>query len=104
MNISGLSGLRATQTQLDVTGNNIANALTPGFQQKTVNLQDIASGGVKVSSITPYVPNSTEGLENNVDLATQIVNLKQEELMYSFNAKTIKAQSDTLGKLLDIMA
>lgn len=104
MSMSGISGLRATQTQLDVTSNNIANAMTPGFQQKTANLQDIASGGVKVASITPSVPNSVEGLENNVDLATQMVNLKQEEIMYSFNAKTIKTQSDTLGKLLDIMA
>ena len=34
---SGISGLRANQTMLDVTGNNIANANTVGFKASTTS-------------------------------------------------------------------
>lgn len=37
---SGISGLRANQTMLDVTGNNIANANTVGFKASSVVFQD----------------------------------------------------------------
>jgi flagellar hook protein FlgE len=40
---AGISGLRANQTMLDVTGNNIANANTIGFKGSTVVFQDTLS-------------------------------------------------------------
>ena len=40
---SAISGLRANQTMLDVTGNNIANANTVGFKASTVVFQDTLS-------------------------------------------------------------
>ncbi len=40
---SGISGLRANQTMLDVTGNNIANANTVGFKSSTTVFQDTLS-------------------------------------------------------------
>jgi flagellar hook protein FlgE len=40
---AGISGLRANQTMLDVTGNNIANANTTGFKASTVIFQDTLS-------------------------------------------------------------
>jgi flagellar hook protein FlgE len=40
---SGISGLRANQTMLDVTGNNIANANTVGFKANTTVFQDTLS-------------------------------------------------------------
>jgi flagellar hook protein FlgE len=40
---SAISGLRANQTMLDVTGNNIANANTAGFKSSTVVFQDTLS-------------------------------------------------------------
>jgi flagellar hook protein FlgE len=40
---SGISGLRANQTMLDVTGNNIANANTVGFKASTTVFQDTLS-------------------------------------------------------------
>lgn len=104
MNInSALSGLRASQMQLNVTGNNIANASTPNFQEKTALLQDNSNGGVSVSAITPVVDNSTL-VENNVNLASQMVNLKIQELAYNMNAKTIKAQNEMIGTLINTMA
>lgn len=40
---SGISGLRAHQTMLDVTGNNIANVNTVGFKSSQVQFQDTLS-------------------------------------------------------------
>ena len=40
---SGISGLRAHQTMLDVTGSNIANVNTVGFKSSTVQFQDTLS-------------------------------------------------------------
>ena len=40
---SGISGLRAHQTMLDVTGNNIANVNTTGFKSSSAQFQDTLS-------------------------------------------------------------
>jgi flagellar hook protein FlgE len=40
---SGISGLRAHQTMLDVTGNNIANVNTTGFKSSSTQFQDTLS-------------------------------------------------------------
>ena len=40
---AGISGLRANQTMLDVTGNNIANANTAGFKSSSTVFQDTLS-------------------------------------------------------------
>ena len=40
---SGISGLRAHQTMLDVTGNNIANVNTTGFKSSQTQFQDTLS-------------------------------------------------------------
>ncbi|WP_062204819.1 flagellar hook protein FlgE [Demequina salsinemoris] len=40
---AGISGLRAHQTMLDVTGNNIANVNTAGFKSSSVQFQDTLS-------------------------------------------------------------
>jgi flagellar hook protein FlgE len=40
---AGISGLRANQTMLDVTGNNIANANTVGYKSSTTVFQDTLS-------------------------------------------------------------
>ena len=40
---SGISGLRAHQTMLDVTGNNIANVNTAGFKSSQTQFQDTLS-------------------------------------------------------------
>ena len=40
---SGISGLRAHQTMLDVTGNNIANVNTTGFKASSTQFQDTLS-------------------------------------------------------------
>ncbi len=54
--LSGLSGLRASQTAISVVSQNIANVNTPGYVRAEVNytplMQPGSSGGVKIESIT----------------------------------------------------
>lgn len=40
---SGISGLKAQQTKLDVVGNNIANANTTAFKSQSIRFQDMLS-------------------------------------------------------------
>lgn len=50
--LSGLSGLRAAQTGLSVTSNNITNANTPGYVRAELNLAPRASvGGVDIAGV-----------------------------------------------------
>ncbi|MEO0501301.1 MAG: flagellar basal body protein, partial [Pseudomonadota bacterium] len=43
----GVSGLRAAQVQLEVTGSNIANVDTPGFARRSAIQTSISSGGAR---------------------------------------------------------
>jgi flagellar hook protein FlgE len=87
---SGISGLRAEQTMLDVTGNNIANVNTVGFKSSSVQFEDTLSQtlsaaglptaqkgginpnqvglGVKIGSIaTSLVQGAQQTTGNNMD-------------------------------------
>lgn len=50
---TGLSGLRAASADLDVTGNNIANASTVGFKGSRVQFGDLYSNGFLSSGSSP---------------------------------------------------
>lgn len=78
----GLSGLRASQVDLDVTGNNIANASTVGFKGSKAQFGDLYSsgflssgqmsvgGGVKVQDIKQsFGQGSISGTQNGLDMA-----------------------------------
>jgi flagellar hook protein FlgE len=45
---TGLSGLEAASTQIDVSANNVANVGTSGFQAQDVGFEDIYAGAVAV--------------------------------------------------------
>src|SRR5690606_20523573 len=77
-----LTGLRAANTDLSVTGNNIANASTTGFKQSRAEFGDIysssflstgsarAGDGVRVQSISQQFSQGAISLtENGLDLA-----------------------------------
>jgi len=50
---TGLSGLRAASVDLDVTGNNIANASTVGFKSSKVQFGDLYANGFLSSGTNP---------------------------------------------------
>ncbi len=61
---NAVSGLNASTRRAEITSNNIANALTPGYTKKSVNLAskilDGAGAGVRIASVDrPYVGDIT---------------------------------------------
>ncbi|MCK7544659.1 flagellar hook protein FlgE [Marinobacter bryozoorum] len=78
----GLSGLRASQVDLDVTGNNIANASTVGFKGSKAQFGDLYSSGflsagrttvgsgVKTQDVKQgFAQGSISGTQNALDMA-----------------------------------
>ncbi|MGL4269048.1 MAG: flagellar hook-associated protein FlgK [Plesiomonas sp.] len=47
----GMSGLRASQSWLNVTSSNIAHVSTPGFSRRTLDVGALADGGVSVNGM-----------------------------------------------------
>ncbi len=109
---SALSGLQAFGTRLQSNSNNIANANTNGFKKTVVTNASAAPQGVKAhvnSSSTPGTSvfqetnSGTELVElSNVDLATELVDMNQNSIMYKANLKTIESVNDMTGALLDL--
>ena len=59
---SGVSGLRAHQTMLDVVGNNIANVNTTGFKASSVEFEDTLSQALKAAGATAIDAIATHAL------------------------------------------
>jgi flagellar hook protein FlgE len=79
---TALSGLNAAQTELNVTGNNIANANTNGFKQSRAEFADVYASsfqgvgattpgsGVEVSNVAQqFTQGNVDFTNNNLDLA-----------------------------------
>lgn len=67
---SGISGLRANQTMLDVTGNNIANANTVGFKSSSTVFQDTLSQVLRGAGAANGTTGGTNALQ--VGLGVQV--------------------------------
>jgi flagellar hook protein FlgE len=109
---TALSGLKAFSTKLQSNSNNIANANTDGFKKSMVQNSAVAPQGVKAQTekVSPPGPDifqqTDTGMEltelSNVDLATELVNMKLNSTMYKANLKTIESVDDMTATLLDI--
>jgi len=91
-----LSGMNAATLRLDVSANNIANAVTPVFRRQQVVQQAQAGGGVAASV--------TQAETAGSDLPADIV--QQMTALYSFkaNLRSVQVEHDVLGTLLDLKA
>ncbi|RAN78759.1 flagellar hook protein [Bacillus sp. SRB_336] len=67
---SGISGLRAHQTMLDVTGNNIANVNTAGYKGSSVQFQDTLSEVARSGSAAQAATGGTNAAQ--VGLGVQV--------------------------------
>ena len=88
------SGLQAAQTQINVAANNIANENTPGYQTQTVDLVDIATGGVE---------GTIEQTNRPANPTADIAKLKQASFMYDANAMVVQVASQMYGSLLNVL-
>ena len=83
----GVSALQVSQQLIDLTGQNIANASTPGYHRQVANLAGIETGnhigdGVTITGINRQISSPLEtALLNNTyesqDVTTQLNNLQQ---------------------------
>jgi flagellar hook protein FlgE len=95
---SAISGLRANQTMLDVTGNNIANANTVGYKSSNVLFQDTLSQMLTAGS----APNANRGGTNpiQVGLGVQVggtmTNFGQGIAQATGKAENLMIQGDGL--------
>jgi flagellar hook protein FlgE len=65
---AGVSGLKAHQTMLDVSGNNLANVSTTGFKSSRVTFSDLLSQTIRVAS----QPTGTVGGTNPMQLGSGV--------------------------------
>lgn len=111
---NSLSALSAYGKKMDVTANNIANALTDEFKKSRVTMEEGNPSGVKAvidrvetqgfpkESIKDGEPVTVEA--SNVDLNEELPEMSITRTAYSANLKTLKAQNDMMGSLLDIFS
>lgn len=111
MSISSLnianSSLQAYSKALDISGNNIANASTNGFQAKQAQFQEQATGGVTVNiSNQSQLLNSTiedaNATPSSTDLANELVQSLEYKTGFLISAKLIQATDERIGTLIDI--
>lgn len=93
---SGISGLRANQTMLDVTGNNIANANTVGFKSTTTVFQDTLSQVMRGAGAASGTTGGTNPLQ--VGLGVQVAatrgNFNQGSAQSTGGATDLMIQGD----------
>ena len=89
---SGISGLRAHQTMLDVTGNNIANVNTAGFKASSTQFQDTLSQLTQGAS----APQGESGGSNPAQIG---LGVRVAAVTTSFT----QGSAQTTGKATDMM-
>jgi flagellar hook protein FlgE len=111
---NSLSALNAYSKKMDVTANNIANALTDGFKKSRVTMEEGSPSGVKAvvdrvetrgfpkESIKDGKTVTVES--SNVDLSEELPEMVITQTAYGANLKTQKAQNDMMGSLLDMFS
>jgi flagellar hook protein FlgE len=89
---SGVSGLRAHQTMLDVVGNNIANVNTIGFKASSVEFEDTLSQALKAAG----APQGAQGGTNpaQVGLGVEVA---------AINTSFTQGPAETTGVSTDLM-
>lgn len=93
---TGLSGMHAAQVRLGVSAHNVANTQTEGFRRQQVVAQAAPSGGVVTQLSTATVPGD--------ELATDLVDQRLAQHLFTANLRTVQTADRLLGSLLDAVA
>lgn len=95
-----VSGLQAQTTRLSATANNVANALTPGYDRAVTSLSTRPTGGVS-ASVSPSDEAALPG-SSNVDLASEMLDAIGAELAFKANASVFETGADLWDVLMTI--
>lgn len=96
------SGLQANARKAENAANNIANVSTEGYKATRVSLSTVTSGGGATSGTA--VEAQLIGTDQNVDMTSEIVMLKEAELAYRANASVIRTADEIAKETLRINA
>ena len=88
-----LSGMQATQTQLEAAAHNIANLATPGFHREKVDLSPQPGGGVSAA----ITRSDVEGGSLEADVVAQL----EAKNAFLANLAVFKTGNKLAGALLD---
>jgi flagellar hook protein FlgE len=89
---SGISGLRAHQQMMDVTGNNIANVNTAGYKSSQVVFQDTLSQMINAAGAPQNAAGGTNPAQVGLGVSTA-----------SINSNFTQGAAETTGKASDMM-
>jgi flagellar hook protein FlgE len=109
---TALTALRAFDTKLDVTANNIANVNTDKFKKSRVDLQAAYHDSVQVTIEQVNTPGTSLGINEQTGLERESSNVSLEEefvdqivTRYAFesNVLTVKTADEMQKTLMDII-
>ena len=107
---TSLSGLYASEKRIAVAADNIANANTPNFKAKDLDLSSDATGGVQARVVerTPATVKvaTNNGVEDmpNVSLEEEVIQTQMATYSAQANLKVLQTQDKLDKYLLDIQA
>jgi len=105
------SGMQAASLRLEAAASNIVNMDSGGYQLVSVAQSPVPDGGVNaslqpVTSLFAYNPAyvNVQGSQPNVEMATEIVNMKVASHDFRASLQAYKAASQMFKTLLDATA
>jgi len=105
---TSIQGLKAMETRMAASANNLANVNTDGFKKDRVTLSETTQGGIRAEVAKVDTPGDvvedrgTTRELSNVDMAEEIAGTIPTKAAYSANLKMIQAQDELTGTLLSI--
>ncbi|MHB0954331.1 MAG: flagellar basal body protein [Allorhizobium sp.] len=97
---TALSGMQAQTKRVSAVANNVANALTPGYDRAVASLSTRATGGVS-ASVSPSGEATFPG-SSNVDLDSEMLDAIGAELSFKANASVWETGADMWDVLMSI--
>ncbi len=89
---TAVSGLQASARKANSAADNIANVLTEGFSASRVASSTVVTGDGAASTTT--IAAQLIGSDQPVDLATEIVRLREADIAYRANASVLRTASE----------
>jgi flagellar basal-body rod protein FlgC len=115
--ITGIAqtGLEAASTRLNVSANNVANALTDGFVPSRVSAQEVAGGGVRSTVVKERDPIAEARADaamlgpsvvssSGTDLVKEIIDQKAATRLYQANVASLKTADELFQATLSLKA
>ncbi len=97
---NALSGLKAANIGIAVTSDNIANAMTEGFQKREVTRGSQLGGGVSVTAIGRHVDAALLGQMHQLNASTSFNETQKQALQTLYNAMGLHSENGDLHQHL----